>query len=384
MAVPLLDLKAQWRQVGDECRAAMEPVLDSAYYVMGPQVKQLETEVAAYSGAKHAIGCANGSDAIVLALMALGVGPGDEVILPTFTFFATAGAVSRVGAKPVFADCDPFSYNLLPTEIERLATPNTKAVIPVHLFGQCCDMDAINDIAKSLGIRVVEDAAQSIGSQYKGRRVGQTGGDIATYSFFPSKNLGCLGDGGMVVTNDDNLAELLNILRVHGSKPKYYHKYIGFNSRLDSLQAAVLSVKLKYLDEWHEGRRRNAEDYNAKLAGIESLELPQVAQYGYGDGKEPYHIYNQYTVRVTNGRRDAVVAGMKERSIGCEVYYPVCLHLQECYASLGYSEGDLPNSEAAAREVLSIPIYPELTVEQRDEVVGALKELVGEPVTAGA
>jgi dTDP-4-amino-4,6-dideoxygalactose transaminase len=380
MGVPLLDLKAQWKQVGDECRAALEPVLDSAYYVMGPQVKQLEEEVAAYSGAKFGIGCANGSDAIVLALMALGVGPGDEVILPTFTFFATAGAVSRVGARPVFADCDPLSYNLLPSEIERLATPNTKAVIPVHLFGQCCDMDAINDIARSLGIRVIEDAAQSIGSRYKGRRVGQTGGDIATYSFFPSKNLGCLGDGGMCVTNDPELAELMGILRVHGSKPKYYHKYIGFNSRLDSLQAAVLSVKLRYLDEWHEGRRRNAADYNAKLAGTAALELPQVAAYG-GDA---YHIYNQYTIRVTNGHRDAVVAGMKERGIGCEVYYPVCLHEQECYASLGYNLGDLPNSEAAAREVLSVPIYPELTEALRDEVVNALKELVGEPVSAGA
>jgi dTDP-4-amino-4,6-dideoxygalactose transaminase len=312
--------------------------------------------------------------------MALGVGPGDEVILPTFTFFATAGAVHRVGAKPVFADCDPLSYNLLPSEIERLATPNTKAVIPVHLFGQCCDMDAINDIAKGLGIRVVEDAAQSIGSRYKGRRVGQTGGDIATYSFFPSKNLGCLGDGGMCVTNDEHLADMMGILRVHGSRPKYYHKYIGFNSRLDSLQAAMLSVKLRYLDEWHEGRRRNAEDYNAKLAGVAGLQLPQVAEYG-GDA---YHIYNQYTVRSTNGRRDAIVAGMKERSIGCEVYYPVCLHEQECFAYLGYSEGDLPNSEAAAREVLSIPIYPELTEAQRDEVVGALKELALEPVGVGA
>jgi dTDP-4-amino-4,6-dideoxygalactose transaminase len=384
MGVPLLDLKAQWKQVGDECRAAMEPVLDSAYYVMGPQVKQLEEEVAAYSGANFGIGCANGSDAIVLALLALGVGPGDEVILPTFTFFATAGAVSRVGAKPVFADCDPLSYNLLPSEIERLATPNTKAVIPVHLFGQCCDMDAINDIAKGLGIRVIEDAAQSIGSQYKGRRVGQTGGDIATYSFFPSKNLGCLGDGGMCVTNDQELADLMGILRVHGSKPKYYHKYIGFNSRLDSLQAAVLSVKLRYLDEWHEGRRRNAADYSAKLAGVEGLALPQLAEYGSGDGKEPYHIYNQYTIRVTNGRRDAVVAGMKERGIGCEVYYPVCLHEQECYASLGYSLGDLPNSEAAAREVLSVPIYPELTAALRDEVVGALKELVRTAATVSA
>jgi dTDP-4-amino-4,6-dideoxygalactose transaminase len=384
MGVPLLDLKAQWKQVGDECRAAMEPVLDSAYYVMGPQVKQLEEEIAAYSGAKFGIGCANGSDAIVLALMALGVGPGDEVILPTFTFFATAGAVSRVGAKPVFADCDPLSYNLLPSEIERLATPNTKAVIPVHLFGQCCDMDAICEIAADLGIKVIEDAAQSIGSQYKGRRVGQTGGDIATYSFFPSKNLGCLGDGGACVTNDPQLAELMGILRVHGSKPKYYHKYIGFNSRLDSLQAAVLSVKLKYLDEWHEGRRRNAEDYIAKLSGTPNIELPQVAGYGSEPGKPAYHIYNQFTVRVTNGRRDAVVAGMKERSIGCEVYYPVCLHEQECYAFLGGKLGDLPSSEAAAREVLSIPIYPELTEAQRDEVVGALKELVGEPVTAGA
>jgi dTDP-4-amino-4,6-dideoxygalactose transaminase len=374
MAVPLLDLKAQWKQVGEECLAAMQPVYDTAHFIMGPQVAQFEKEAADYCGCKHAIGCSNGSDAIILALLALGIGPGDEVILPSFTFFATGGSVAQVGATPVFADSDPNDFNLLPGEIERLVTPNTKAVIPVHLFGQCCNMGEILDACKQHGLYCIEDAAQSIGSRYKGKRCGSIGGDITTFSFFPSKNLGCLGDGGMVVTDNDELAEKLSILRVHGSKPKYYHKLVGINSRLDSLQAAALSVKLKYLDQWHEGRRRNAEFYNEHLAGVEGLATPPLASY-IADGDGSYHIYNQYTLRSTNGRRDAILAGMKQRGIGCEVYYPVPLHLQECFAQHGGKLGDLPHCEQLMTEVFSIPIYPELTVEQKTEVVAALKEL---------
>lgn len=367
MPVPLLDLKAQWAQVGDEIRAAVEKVYESQYFINGPEVKQFEQEAAAYCGAKHAIGCASGSDALVLALMALGIGPGDEVILPTFTFFATAGAVSRVGAKPVFCDVDPVTFNMLPSEIERLATPATKAAIPVHLFGQAVQMDALVEACKARSIKIVEDAAQSIGAKYKGKRIGQTGGDIVTFSFFPSKNLGCLGDGGLCTTNDDALGEQLLILRNHGAKPKYYHKFIGMNSRLDSVQAAALSVKLKYLEGWHEGRRKNAMDYDAKLAGVPGLTTPRI-------DPDCWSIYNQYTLRIANGKRDAVLALLKERGIGAEVYYPVALHLQECYAFLGGKRGDLPVSEQACDEVLSIPIYPELTEAQRDEVVAAIKD----------
>lgn len=374
MGVPLLDLKAQWASIGDDVKAAIETVYDSQYFINGPQVKQFEAEIAEYCGSKHAIGCASGSDALVLAMMALGIGPGDEVILPTFTFFATAGAVSRVGATPVFADVDPDTLNLLPSEITRLKTAATKAVIPVHLFGQCADMDSIMESCKASGMAVIEDAAQSIGAKYKGKRVGQTGGDIVTFSFFPSKNLGCLGDGGMCVTNDDNLAEMLLKLRNHGAKPKYYHKHIGMNSRLDSLQAAALSVKLTHLEDWHEGRRKNGERYNEMLAGIPGLEAPVI-------NKDCWTIYNQYTLRIKDGKRDEVLAALKDRGIGCEVYYPVCLHLQECYSGLGGKAGDCPTSELAAQEVISIPIYPEMTQTQQDEVIEAVKEVLGGAAT---
>jgi len=369
MSVPLLDLKAQWAQVGDEIKAALEEVYDTQRFIMGPLVEEFENEVAEYCGCPHAVGCASGSDALALALMALDVGPGDEVILPAFTFFASVGAVTRVGATPVFADSDPVTFNLTPGEVERLITSKTKAVMPVHLFGQVCEMDAIAAICHERNVRIVEDAAQSIGAKYQGRRVGRTGGDIATFSFFPSKNLGCMGDGGMCVTNDAALDKKMRILRNHGAQPKYYHKLIGMNSRLDALQAAGLSVKLRHLEDWHAGRRANAADYDAKLAGVDGLTTPVIAP-------DNWSIYNQYTVRVTNGKRDAVVQGMKDRGIGCEIYYPVPLHVQECYVHLGGKPGDLPVAEQAAAEVLSIPIYPELTAAQRDEVVAALKELV--------
>lgn len=375
MGVPLLDLHAQWRQIADEVKAALEPVYDSQYFIMGPQVATLETEIAEYCGAVHGVGCASGSDALVLALMALEVGPGDEVILPTHTFFATAGAVSRVGATPVFADIDPETFNITAAEIDRLATSRTKAAIPVHLYGQVADMDPILDVRKARGIRVAEDAAQSIGAKQNGRRVGQTGGDIATFSFFPSKNLGAMGDGGMCVTNDDELADRMRILRNHGAKPKYYHKLIGLNSRLDTMQAAILSVKLKYLEAWHEGRRANAADYDKRFAGNPHIVTPKIKEHNWS-------IYNQYSILITNGQRDNVMAGLKERGIGNEIYYPVPLHLQECYSELGGREGDLPVSEKAAKEIFSIPIYPELTNEQREEVANAVIELVGSTAAA--
>lgn len=369
MAVPLLDLKAQWAQIGAEVMAAMQPTLDSAGYILGPPVKRLEEEIAAYSGSTHAVGCASGSDALILALLALGVGPGDEVILPSFTFFATAGSVSRVGAMPVFADNDPRNFNILPGEIARLATPRTKAIIPVHLFGQACDMDTILGECRPRGIAVIEDAAQSIGAMYKGRRIGQTGGDIVTLSFYPTKNLGCMGDGGMCLTDSAELAERMRILRNHGMQPKYHHQWVGLNSRLDSLQAAALSVKMKYLEGWHEARRRNAADYDLKLSAVGGVTIPHI---------EPQCLstYNQYTIRVADGKRDALAAGLRERGIGFEIYYPVPCHLQECYASLGYTPGALPCAEACAADVISLPIYPELTAAQRDEVVAEVKHIL--------
>lgn len=375
MPVPLLDLKAQWAQIGDEVKAALDEVFASQMYIGGPVLAKFEEETAAYCGSKHAVGCASGSDAIVLALMALGVGAGDEVILPSFTFFATAGAVTRVGAKPVFADVDPVSYNLLPSEIGRLATAKTKAVIPVHLFGQVAEMDAILDVCQKHGLFVLEDAAQSIGAKYKGQRCGATGGHICTFSFFPSKNLGCLGDGGMCVTDDPALADTLRILRNHGAKPKYYHKLVGMNSRLDAVQAAALRVKLKYLEDWHAGRRRNAARYDSQLAGISGIETPRIHP-------DCWSIYNQYTIRIKHGNRDAVLDGLRERGIGHEVYYPLPLHLQECYASLGGKPGDCPHAELAASEVVSIPIYPELIHAQQDEVAAALSALMALPGAA--
>jgi dTDP-4-amino-4,6-dideoxygalactose transaminase len=376
MPVPLLDLPAQWQQIGDEVKAALEEVYATHRYIGGPILAALEEEIAEYCGTRCGIGCASGSDALVLALMALGVGPGDEVIVPTFTFFATAGAVSRVGATPVFADIDPVTYNLPAGEVDRLASERTRAVIPVHLFGQLAEMDPIAAACRRHGAAIIEDAAQSIGAKYKDRRCGRTGGDIVIFSFFPSKNLGCLGDGGMCVTDDDELADKVRMLRNHGAKPKYYHKYVGMNSRLDALQAAALRVKLKYLEGWHERRRANAATYDTMLANLAGIEAPRISA-------DCWSIYNQYTIRVKQGKRDAVVAGLKDRGIGCEIYYPVPLHLQECYADLGGKRGDCPHAEQACAEVLSVPIYAELTSVQRDEVVAALRELV-EQVGAAA
>jgi dTDP-4-amino-4,6-dideoxygalactose transaminase len=362
MSVPLLDLKAQYAEIKDELETAVLEVLRSGVYIKGPRMVKLEEELARYCGAKHAIACASGSDALLLALMALGVGPGDEVITTPYTFFATGGSISRLGARPVFVDIDPKTYNIDPQKIPAAVTRRTRAIIPVHLFGQCADMDPILEAAGKK-IPVIEDAAQAIGAAYQGRQAG-TMGLFGCFSFFPSKNLGGAGDGGFITTNDPALAERLAVLREHGSKPKYYHSVIGINSRLDALQAAIVLVKLPHLEEWHRGRRRNAAFYTKALAG-----LPLVTPFVREDCVS---IFNQYVVR--SSRRDALREHLTRKGIGNEVYYPVPLHLQKCYASLNYRAGAFPQSEAAAKETVALPIYSQLTEGQLNEVVAAVKE----------
>jgi len=360
MAVPLLDLKAQFVTLEAEARAAIDRVLTSQHFIMGPEVEALEREVAAYCGASQGIGVSSGTDALLAALMALGIGPGDEVVTTSYSFFATAGAIVRLGARPTFVDIDPLTYNIDPASIPSAITPATKAILPVHLFGQCADMMSISAIAEHHELPVVEDAAQAIGAEnITGDRAGALG-RMGCFSFFPSKNLGGFGDGGMVVTDDDALAERLRVLRVHGSKPKYHHAVIGGNFRLDALQAAVLRVKLPYLDGWTEARQRNASFYDQALSELspDQLTLPTIRQ--------PRHIYNQYVIRTS--RRDDLMSHLRKAGIGCEVYYPVPLHLQPCFADLGYGPGTLPHAEAAARETLAMPIYPELTSGQLTEV----------------
>lgn len=361
MSVPLLDLKAQYATLRNELNDALLRVTESQHFILGPEVEALEREVADYSQCKYGIGVSSGTDAILIALMALDIGPGDEVITSPFTFFATGGCVARVGAKPVFVDIEPDTYNINPALIEAAITPKTKAIIPVHLYGQMAEMDAVMAIARRYKLAVIEDAAQAIGAEYKGRRAGAIG-TAGCFSFFPSKNLGGFGDGGMVVTNDDALADKIRLLRNHGMHPKYYYKLIGGNFRLDAIQAAVLRVKLKYLDQWSEGRQRNATWYRTHLPKG-SISLPIEAPHRR-------HIYNQFMIRV--GNRDKVTAGLGQMGIGHEIYYPVPLHLQECFANLGYKAGSMPVSEAAALEVLALPIYPELTQAQLMEVVAAL------------
>jgi dTDP-4-amino-4,6-dideoxygalactose transaminase len=353
MKVPLLDLKAQFLSIEKEVRAAIERVLDTQHFIMGPEVIGLESEVASFVGCGHGIGVSSGTDAILCALMALDIGPGDEVIVPTFTFFSTAGCVSRLRATPVFADIEADTYNLDVKALPRLITKKTKAIMPVHLFGACADMDTIMEMVKGTKIAVIEDAAQALSSKYNGRRAGSLG-HIACFSFFPSKNLGGYGDGGMITTNDAHLGEKCRLIRTHGSKPKYYHKIVGANFRLDALQAAVLRAKLPHLDAWSAARRRNAVMYDKLLAGG-PVKRPVVR--GFNET-----IYNQYCIRST--KRDALQAHLKEKGIGTEIYYPVPLHVQECFADLGYKPGSLPVSEEAAKQVLALPIYPELTEEQ--------------------
>jgi dTDP-4-amino-4,6-dideoxygalactose transaminase len=363
MPVPLLDLQAQYRPLRDEILAAIARVADSQRFIGGPEVEALEREIAADLGVAHAVGLTSGTDALLVALMALGIGPGDEVITPTFSFFATAGCVTRVGAIPRFVDIDPATFNVDPAAVCEAISPRTRAIIPVHLYGQCADMDPILEAARQRGLAVIEDAAQAIGATYKGRQAG-TMGTAGCFSFFPSKNLGAFGDAGLLATNDDALAHEVRLLRNHGAEPKYLHTRIGGNFRLDALQAAVLRVKRPHLAAWSEARRRNADRYDRLLtAAGASVGLPARAP-------DCRHIFNQYVVRVA--ARDAVRQGLEARGIGSEIYYPVPFHLQECFASLGYRAGDFPQSEAAAAAVLALPIYGELTEAQQREVVDAL------------
>ena len=374
MNVPLLDLKAQYRTIRDEVRAVIDDVCDAQYFIMGPKVEEFEKAVAAYSGAAHAVGVSSGTDALLIALMALDVRPGDEVITSPFTFFATAGVIHRLHAKPVFVDIDPLTFNIDPHKIEAAITPRTKAILPVHLFGQMADMDPIMEISRRRHIPVIEDGAQSIGAEYKGRRCGSIG-DMGCFSFFPSKNLGAFGDAGMVLTNDSALYDRLKLLRVHGAPSTYFHKFVGGNFRLDALQAAILNVKLKYLDGWSDGRKKNAAFYDkafaaAGLTGRGVITTPPAVYRKDGDRHD--HIYNQYTLRAKD--RDKLAAHLKAQSIGCAVYYPLPLHLQECFAPLGCPAGTFPAAEKAAAEVISLPVYPELTEEMKAFVVSSVAE----------
>ncbi len=367
MSVPLLDLQAQYATISSELDDAVAGVVRSQRFILGPAVEKFEREAASYLGVRHAIGCASGTDALLLPLRALQLEPGDEVIVPAFTFFATAGAVWNAGLRPVFADIDPVTFNMRAQDVERALTPRSRALIVVHLFGQVAEMEPILELAERHGLAVIEDAAQAFGAR---RRVSgewcHAGrlGTVGSFSFFPSKNLGAFGDGGLMTTEDDALADRLRKLRVHGGIQMYHHEMVGTNSRLDALQAAVLSVKLPHLDGWAEGRRRNAAWYDAQLAGIPGIRRPVALA-------ESHHVYNQYTLRVEG--RDELKRHLDERGIGNAIYYPLPLHLQECFAGLGYRRGDLPESESAATEVISLPIYPELSPGQLQEVAGALR-----------
>jgi dTDP-4-amino-4,6-dideoxygalactose transaminase len=361
MEVPLLDLKAQYATIKDQVLAGIAEVLDSQVCIGGPKVLELEQKIAAVSDCQFGVGVSSGTDAILNCLMSLNIGPGDEVVTTPFTFFATVGCIARVGATPVLVDIDPKTYNIDPNQIEVAVTRWTKAIMPVHLFGQMADMNPIMGVARRYKLDVIEDAAQSITSTYKGRKAGSIG-KAGCFSFFPSKNLGGIGDGGMVVTNDEALYQRLLLMRNHGAEPKYYHKFIGANFRLDPIQAAALLVKLPHLEEWSEARRRNAAYYSERFAGT-VVQTPCISP-------DCQTIYNQYCVRVP--RRDEVVAHLKANKIGCEVYYPVPLHLQECFSYLGYSKGDFPEAEKAASEILALPIYPELTRQMQDAVVEAI------------
>src|SRR5947209_2574922 len=371
MKVPLLDLQAQYETLRDELREAVLRVMDSQQFILGPDVNALEEEIESYTGAKHAIACASGSDALLLALMALGVKAGDEVITTPYSFFATAAAIARVGAHPVFVDIDPATYNIAAEKIEAAITERKRAILPVHLFGQCAEMSAIAQIGERYGIPIIEDAAQAIGAMDEGRQAG-TVGAIGCFSFYPSKNLGAAGDAGSMTTNDDEIARRLRTLRVHGSETKYHHAMIGVNSRLDSLQAAVLRVKLPHLDTWSDARRANArrDDHLFRDAGLlEEIGLPSVRP-------NVRHIFNQYVIRIEEERRDALREHLRQNDIGTDVYYPVPLHLQECFSYLGYREGDSPEAERAARETIALPIYPELTVEQQSYVVESILRFI--------
>jgi len=374
MKTPLLDLKLQYAGIKDEILRATEDVYESQYFILGPKVETLEREIADYSRTKCAVGVSSGSDALLISLMAAGVGSDDLVITTPYSFFATAGSISRVGGRPLFVDIDADTYNIAPDGIETLIRTlsdeerlKLKAVIPVHLYGQTADMDPVTEIAQKYGLTVIEDAAQAIGAEYKGRRAGSMS-ELGCFSFFPSKNLGAFGDGGMVTTNSGEICEKLRIIRAHGASPKYYHRVIGGNFRLDALQAAIVSVKLKYLDCWTEARQKNAERYRGyfKEAGLEG----RVVLPAENEGR---HIYNQFVIRV-KGVRDQLRSYLSDAGIGTEIYYPLPLHLQQCFSYLGYQAGDFPVTENAAATTLALPIFPELTVDQQQFVVAKIRE----------
>ncbi len=386
MNVPLLDLKAQYQTIKEEINKALLKVAESQYFILGPEVQKLEETIAKAIGAKKAVGVSSGTDALLIALMALDIKPGDEVIVPTYSFFATAGVVARMNAIPVFVDIDPVTFNIDPAKIEEKISGKTKAIIPVHLYGQSADMKPIMEIAKKHNLQVIEDGAQAITAQYKDGSYVGTIGDIGCFSFFPSKNLGGFGDGGMVVTMDEELGEKLRILRVHGGKPKYYHKIIGGNFRLDAIQAAVLNVKFPHLKDWSEGRRKNAGLYTqafiesglAEAEGITEFDdnnkvlLPKAVYKE--NGIREYHIYNQYVIRVN--KRDELKAFLKENDIATEIYYPVPFHKQECFNGLESSKDDYPVADFAAAHSLALPVYPELSGEQIEYVVEKIKEFL--------
>jgi dTDP-4-amino-4,6-dideoxygalactose transaminase len=373
-SVPLLDLKLQYETLRDEVEPMLHEVCDSQYFVLGPKVAQLESEIAEYVGTNRAIGCASGSDALLLSLMALGICAGDEVICPSYTFFATGGAIHRIGASPIWADIDPITYNITAETIAEVAKNCTrlKAIMPVHLYGQAVDMDSVLDTAMSLGVPVIEDAAQAIGSKDATGAMAGSRGTIGCFSFYPTKNLGGFGDGGMITTNDDVLADRIAKLRVHGGERRYYHSEVGINSRLDAMQAAVLSIKLQYLEEWHDARGANATIYNDifAAAGDIGLVAPQAPQ------APARHIWNQYILRVKGGKRDALREHLAEQGIGSDIYYPVPLHMQECFAELGCHEGDLPHTELAALETVALPIFPELTRYQVEHVANTIVDFL--------
>lgn len=362
MKIPLLDLKAQYDTIRREVEPVLKKVIEDQDFILGEEVRGLEKEVAQYCGVKYGVGVASGTDALILALRALDIGAGDEVIVPPFTFFATAEAVSIVGAKPVFVDVEPDTYTIDPKLIEAKITKCTKAIIPVHLYGQCADMDPIQEIAKKYGLKIIEDNAQAIGATYKGRKSGSMS-DIAALSFFPSKNLGGFGDGGMAVTNDEKLAHRVRVLRVHGSAVRYIHSEIGMNSRLDNIQAAILRIKLRHLDKWLEARRGGAEFYNMKLKNL-PIVMPYVPAYNV-------HTYHQYTLKMKSNQ-GKLMKHLLDSGIETRTYYPIPLHLQDCYKYLGYKKGSMEFSETAAQEVFSIPVYPEMTQAQKEYVVDVI------------
>ncbi|QDT32625.1 DegT/DnrJ/EryC1/StrS family aminotransferase [Thalassoglobus polymorphus] len=371
--VPLIDLVAQYQTIRDDVQEAVQRVFENQAFVLGDEVSNFENQVAEYCDSTHAIGCASGSDALLLALMALEIGPGDEVITTPYSFFATASAIARTGATPVFVDIDPETYNLNTDQIELAMTRRTKAIMPVHLFGQCAEMDPIWRIATQYGLAIIEDAAQAIGASYRGRKAGVLG-SIGCFSFFPTKNLGGAGDGGLVTTDDKDLAARLRRLRVHGDVGGYTHVDVGINSRLDALQAAVLAVKLRHLDAWSDARRENAQRYQELFAEFELRErvgLPEQVE-------ERHHVYNQFTIRVSGGQRDEVLKRLRERQVGCSIYYPKPLHLQECFSNLHYVEGDFPEAERAADETIALPIFAELGAERQRIVVENIHQIFAE------